>query len=56
MATFKEAHARLFQNVYVCHKTKRKVRMARSKILTGKFSTRRGISKSLRPKRMISKK
>lgn len=56
MATFPEAHARLFKNVYVCHKTKKKVRLARSKILTGKFSTRKGVSKSLRPKRMISKK
>lgn len=55
MATFPEAEARLYKNVYICSKTKRKVRLPIGKFLTGKFSTRKGLSKQLRPVRKKSK-
>lgn len=55
MATFPEAEARLFKNVYICLKTKRKVRLPIGKFLSGKFSTRKGLSKQLRPIRKKSK-
>lgn len=55
MATFPEAEARLYKNVYICLKTKRKVRLPIGKFLSGKFSTRKGLSKQLRPVRKRSK-
>ena len=56
MATFKEANARLFKNIYVCRKTERKIRIPIQKVLSGKYSVRKGMSKKLRPVRKVSKK
>ena len=56
MGTFDEARARLHNNVYVCQRTGKKIRMPISKFLSGKYSVRKGMSKYLRPIRMKSKK
>ncbi len=56
MATFPEAEARLLKNVYVCKKTGKKMKLPINKILSGKFSTRKGMSKHMRTKRKIAKK
>ena len=56
MGTFKEAHARLFENVYVCRKCENKVKVPISKFLAGKAVCRSCKHKGLRPIRMISKK
>ena len=52
MAKFPEAHARLFQNIYVDKVTKRKIRAPPLKVLNGKVRSRgpRGTYK-LRPMR-----
>lgn len=56
MGTFKEAEARLFNDVYVCQRTGKKMRLPINKFLTGKYSVRKGMSKYLRPVRRNSKK
>jgi ribosomal protein L40E len=56
MAVFEEAEARLYKNVYVCRKCKRKSRFPIGKILAGKGVCLRCSSKHLRPVRKISKK
>ena len=56
MGTFKEAEARLFNNVYVDKKKEKKIRLPVGKVLSKKYSVRKGMSKNLRPKRKISKK
>jgi hypothetical protein len=56
MATFPEAESRLHKNMYICRKTNRKIRLPINKVLAGKFSVRKGMSKRIRPVRKISKK
>lgn len=56
MGTFDEAEARLFNDMYVCQRTGKKIRMPISKFLSGKYSVRKGMSKYLRPVRRRSKK
>lgn len=56
MATFKEAEARLFQNVYVCRKCESRSRYPIGKVLAGKAVCLKCRSKYLRPVRKISKK
>ena len=56
MGTFKEAEARLFKDIYVDKKKEQKIRLPINKFLSGKFSVRKGMSKSLRPIRKVSKK
>ena len=56
MATFPEAEARLYTNIYVCRKCENKVRVPISKFLNGKGVCRKCDSKQLRPVRKISKK
>jgi hypothetical protein len=55
MATFKEAEARLFENMYVDKKKEQKIRLQIGKVLAGKASVRKGMSKRVRLKRKISK-
>ena len=54
MATFPEAEARLFKNMYVCRKCERKFRTTVNKVLAGKASCRCK-HKGVRPVRMRSK-
>ena len=56
MGTFKEAHARLFENVYIDKKKEQKIRLPVGKVLSGKYSVRKGMGKVLRPSRKIAKK
>ena len=56
MAIFKEAEARLFKNVYVCKKCKKKFKSTIGKVLNGKAVCRNCKSKNVRSLRMISKK
>lgn len=56
MATFPEAEARLFKNMYVCRKCETKFRTTVGKVLAGKASCRECKSNSVRPVRMRSKK
>jgi len=56
MASFPEAEARLFANVYICKKCKRKSRFPIGKVLAGKGSCLRCKSKHIRGVRKISKK
>ena len=52
MAKFPEADARLFKNIFVDKKTKRKIRANPLKVLAGKIKGRgKGGSIRLRPKR-----
>jgi len=55
MASFPEAEARLFKNVYVCRKCESKIKIPISKVLAGKGVCRKCNSKQLRPIRKISK-
>ncbi|MFT4302983.1 MAG: hypothetical protein ACMXYG_00310 [Candidatus Woesearchaeota archaeon] len=50
MAKFAEAEARLMKNIFVCRKTKKKIRADPLKVIAGKVRARGG-SKTLRPKR-----
>ena len=56
MATFPEAESRLYNNIYVCQKTGKKIRLPIGKFLSGKYSVRKGMSKQLRPIRKRCKK
>ena len=56
MGMFKEANERLYKDVYVCMKTKRKIRIPINKFLSGKFNVRKGISKQLRAVKKKDKK
>lgn len=56
MATFKEAEARLYKNMYVCRKCEAKFRTTVGKVLAGKAVCRECCSKMVRPVRMRSKK
>jgi ribosomal protein L40E len=56
MATFPEAEARLFKNVYVCKKCESKFKTTIGKVLAGKAVCRSCKSKGVRPVRMRSKK
>jgi len=56
MASFSEAMARLFKNVYVCRKCERKIKVPIGKVLAGKGVCRHCKTKQLRPVRMRSKK
>ena len=56
MATFPEAEARLFKNVYICRKCEKKFRTTVSKVLAGKAVCRSCKAKQVRPVRMRSKK
>lgn len=56
MATFPEAEARLYNNVYVCRKCERKFKIPIGKVLAGKAVCRNCDSKQARPVRKISKK
>jgi len=56
MAQFKEAEARLYQNVYVCRKCEKKTKIAIGKVLAGKAVCRTCKSKQMRGVRKISKK
>ncbi|MFW6233398.1 MAG: hypothetical protein ACOC3Z_01925, partial [Nanoarchaeota archaeon] len=56
MATFPEAEARLFKNVYVCKKCEKKFKTSISKVLAGKAVCRDCKYKKNRPVRMRSKK
>jgi formylmethanofuran dehydrogenase subunit E len=56
MATFPEAEARLYKNVFVCKKCEKKFRTSMGKVLTGKATCRDCKSKKVRPVRMRSKK
>jgi len=56
MATFPEANARLFKNMYVCKKCEKKFRTTVNKVLAGKASCRNCSRKGVRPVRMRSKK
>ncbi len=56
MGTFKEAEARLYEDIYVCKKCESKVRVPISKFLAGKAVCRKCGHKGLRPVRRISKK
>ena len=51
MAKFEEAHARLFNNIFICKKCKSKIRAPTLKVLAGKVSCRKCSSKALRIKR-----
>jgi hypothetical protein len=52
MVRFAEAEARLFKNIYVDRKTKRKIRANPMKVRSGKVRGRgEGATKHLRPKR-----
>ncbi len=52
MAKFAEADARLFKNIFVDRKTKRKIRANPLKAQAGKIRGRgKGATKKLRPKR-----
>ena len=52
MAKFPEAYARLFKNIFVDKKTKRKIRANPLKVIAGKIKGRgKGGSIKLRPKR-----
>ncbi len=48
MAKFKEAHARLFSNVFVCKKCKTKRRVSASKVIQGRVLCRRCGGKAFR--------
>ena len=52
MAKFAEAHARLFNNIYVCKRCKTRQRFQRMKVLQGKVSCRKCASKAVRTVRM----
>ncbi len=51
MAKIPEAENRLFKNIYVCRKCKRKLRAPTMKVLKGKVHCRKCLSKNLRVKR-----
>ncbi len=52
MAKFEEADKRLFKNIFICRKTKRKIRANPLKVQAGKITGRgKGATKKLRPKR-----
>lgn len=51
MVRFPEAQKRLYENVFVCRKCKKKVRADPAKIRKGKISCRGCFSKALRPVR-----
>ena len=51
MVKFPEADARLFRNMFVCRKCKRKRRAPSIKIALGKITCRKCGSKALRPVR-----
>lgn len=51
MAKIAEAEARLFKNIFVCRKCKRKIRAPIMKVLRGKISCRKCSAKTLRTKR-----
>ncbi len=56
MATFPEAEARLYQNIYICRKCESKIRVPISKVLAGKAVCRNCKSKQLRVVRKRAKK
>ena len=56
MATFPEAEARLYKNVYICRKCEGKSRYPIGKVLAGKATCLKCGSKYLRGVRKISKK
>lgn len=58
MATFVEAEARLFKNIYVCKNCKKKFRTSIGKVLSGKAICRncKSKGKKVRPIKMRSKK
>lgn len=56
MATFPEAEARLYGNVYICRKCEGKTRVPIGKVLAGGASCVRCTSKQLRAVRRKSKK
>lgn len=56
MASFPEAEARMYKNVYVCRKCKKKTKTTIGKVLAGKAVCRSCKSKAVRPIRMRSKK
>jgi len=51
MAKIKEAHDRLFKNIFICKKCKTKVRAEPRKIIEGKVKCRKCKSKAFRPLR-----
>lgn len=51
MVRFPEAEARLFKNKFVCRNCKSVVRGSNMKVIAGKVSCRKCMSKILRPKR-----
>lgn len=56
MATFPEAEARLYKNVFVCKRCESKTKVPISKILAGKGVCRKCGYDRLRPVRKIAKK
>ncbi len=56
MATFPEAEARLYENIYICRKCESKTRVPISKILNGKGVCGSCSSKQLRAVRKRGKK
>ena len=56
MATFPEAMARLYDNVYVWRRCESKTKIPISKVLAGKAVCRNCGCKSVRPVRLRSKK
>jgi len=56
MASFPEAEARLFKDVYICRKCESKTKVPISKFLIGKGVCRKCGHKGLRAIRKISKK
>ncbi|MBI1970346.1 50S ribosomal protein L40e [Candidatus Woesearchaeota archaeon] len=51
MVKFPEANARLFKNIFVCRRCKRKTRIPNRKVLSGKASCRKCSGRALRPVR-----
>jgi ribosomal protein L40E len=51
MAKVEAAEHRLFKNIFICRKCKRKVRAPIMKVLRGKVTCRKCTSSALRPKR-----
>jgi ribosomal protein L40E len=56
MGTFPEAHARLYESVYVCRRCEAKIKLPINKFLAGKGVCRKCSCKNLRIVRSRSKK